>query len=169
MNPAATPPARPPEDNPLGRLEVGLSAFARWNDSKHIRAEVASRTGCDLAPSELRLLEHFDLSEPMRISDIAECLRLDVSTTSLQLRQLRREHLVEAIQDERDRRVTLIAITPAGRVTVARVRAARRALLAEVLADVPAADVGNAAEVLLLVQEHMLAGMRQMLGSTTPN
>jgi DNA-binding MarR family transcriptional regulator len=173
VNPAATPRGAaadsPPDQSPLGPLEVGLSAFARWNESKYIRAEVARRTGCNLPPSELRLLEHFDLSEPMRISDIAECLRVDVSTMSLQLRQLRREHLVEAIQDERDRRVTLIAITAAGRATVARVRAARRALLDEIFAEVPAADLGNAAEVLLLVQEHMLAGMRQTLGLTAPD
>lgn len=173
MNPAATPlgaaAESPPDQTPLGRLEVGLSALVRWNESKHTRAEVARRTGCDLPPSELRLLEHFDLSEPMRISDIAECMRVNVSTVSLQLRQLRREHLVEAIPDERDRRVTLIAITAAGRATVSRVRAARRALLEEIFAEVSAADLGNAAEVLVLVQEHMLAGMRQLLGLTAPN
>lgn len=153
--------------SPLGRLEAGVSALVRWSESKHIRAEVARRSNCDLPASELRLLEHFDLSEPMRISDIAECLQIEVSTVSLQLRQIRRDGLVAAIPDERDRRITRIAITPSGRATMARVRAARRDLLAEVLDQVPTADLDRTAEVLLLVQDHMLAGMRELLGLTT--
>lgn len=157
----------PSPDTPLARLEAGLSALVRWNESKHIRHEVAERSGCDLQSSELRLLEHFDLSEPMRISDIAECMQIDVSTASLQLRALRRDKLVEAAPDERDRRVTLIGITAKGRTTVAKVRAARRELLEDVLGEVPAADLDKAADVLLLVQEHMLAGMRELLGLTT--
>ncbi len=169
MNPAVTPrPAeasRPAEPNPLARLEVGLSALVRWNESKHIRTELAARSGHDLPPSEWRLLEHFDLAEPMRISDVADCLHIDVSTVSLQLRQLRRLQLVKAVQDTRDKRATLISITPAGRSALATVRAARRELLAEVFADVPPSELGAAADVLIVVQEHMLAGMRDVLDS----
>ncbi|HEY0453431.1 MarR family winged helix-turn-helix transcriptional regulator [Actinophytocola sp.] len=156
----------PPPDGTLKRLETGLSALVRWNESKHIRHEVAARSGCELQSSELRLLEHFDLSEPMRISDIAECMRIDISTVSLQLRPLRRDGLVDATPCDRDRRVTLIGITAKGRATVAKVRAARRELLAEVFTDVPADDLEKAADVLLVVQEHMLAGMRELLGLT---
>lgn len=142
----------------MGRIELAVSAVGRWSESRHVRAEVARRAGCDLQPSELRLLEHFALVAPMRISDIADCMGIDISTASLQLRRLRSERLVERIRDESDLRVTLIAITEAGRDVVARVRAARRALLAEVFAGTDAAELDRAAEVLLRVQAHMLAG-----------
>ncbi|BCJ47649.1 hypothetical protein GCM10010168_20070 [Actinoplanes ianthinogenes] len=155
------------EPDPLTRLEAGLSALVRWNESKHIRTELAVRSGHDLPPSEWRLLEHFDLAAPMRISDVADCLRVDVSTVSLQLRQLRRLQLVEAVPDPRDRRATLIAITPAGRSALATVRAARRELLAEVFAAVPPEELGAAADVLLVVQDHMLAGMRGVPDAVT--
>jgi DNA-binding MarR family transcriptional regulator len=154
------------DETPLGRLEVAVSALVRWSESKHVRDEVARRSGCDLPASEFRLLEHFDVAEPMRISDIADCLHVDVSTVSLQLRRLRAESLVRRIPDEHDRRVTLIAITPEGRATVARVRAARRDLLQDVLSDAHPTDLDQAAGVLLRVREHMLEGMRSVPGRT---
>ncbi|GAA3300106.1 MarR family transcriptional regulator [Dactylosporangium vinaceum] len=141
--------------------------MVRWAESRHVRGEVASRSGSDLQPSELRLLEFFDLAEPMRISDIAECLQIDISTTSLQLRQLRKKQLVEAVPMERDRRATMIVITDDGRRMVARVRAARLELLREIFAGIPGDRLDQVAEVLLLVEEHMLEGMRRLIGADT--
>ncbi|MGW0801516.1 MarR family winged helix-turn-helix transcriptional regulator [Nonomuraea sp. NPDC002799] len=151
----------------LARLEVAVSAVVRWSESRHVKAEVARRSGCDLSGSELRLLEHFDLAEPMRVSDIAECLHVDLSTVSLQLRRLRADSLVTRIPDPDDRRVTLIAITDAGRATVAQVRAARRDLLGDVLSTTDPAELGQAADVLLGVQQRMLEGLRITLDPTT--
>jgi DNA-binding MarR family transcriptional regulator len=141
---------------PLARLEAGVSALVRWSESNRIRLAVARQSGCDLASSELRLLEHFDLVAPMRISAVADCLHVDVSTVSIQLRRLRQDRLVEGWQDGSDRRVTLVSITDEGRAVLARVRTARRALLGEVFAQLPAAEMEQAAAVLLLVQQHML-------------
>jgi DNA-binding MarR family transcriptional regulator len=146
-----------PDAAALARLEVALSALVRWSESRHIRLEVARRSGCEVQPGLMRLLEHFDLAGPMRVSDIAQCLRVDVSTVSLQLRQLATAGLVDRVADERDRRVATIVITADGRAAVARVRAARRDLLSEVFAPVGTDELGLAADVLLRVQEHMLA------------
>lgn len=150
----------------MASLEVGVSALVRWNESKHVRGEVVRRSGVELPPSELRLLEFFDASEPMRISVVAECQHVDISTASLQLRGLRRERLVDAVRDASDGRATLITITDWGRDTVARVRVARRALLADLFADVPAADLERAAAVLAVVPEHLAAGLRDLLGNS---
>jgi DNA-binding MarR family transcriptional regulator len=143
----------------LARLEVALSALVRWSESKHTRAEVARRAGSDIAPSALRLLEHFDVAGAMRVSDIAECLRIDISTASLQLRQLRAGDLVSRHRDPADGRSGVLAITPHGRQVLERVRAARRDLLAEFLGDVPPGDLRLASDVLIRVQDHMLAAM----------
>lgn len=159
------PSSRASGQAPLERLGAGAAALVRWSESRRIRAEIARRSDCRLPPSELRLLEFFDLAEPLRISDIAECMQIDISTTSLQLRQLRENRLVEAISVEGDRRTTLIAITPAGRTAVEKVRAARLELLRDVFADVPSDKLDQAADVLLLIHEHMLTGMREKLGA----
>jgi DNA-binding MarR family transcriptional regulator len=142
----------------LARLEVAVSALVRWSESRYVRAEVARRSGCELPGSELRLLEHFDLAEPMRVSDVAGCMQVDVSTVSLQLRRLRSSRLVERVVDPGDRRVSLIAVTAEGRAVVGRVRAARRELLDEVLGGADPVELGRAADVLVRVQEHMLRG-----------
>ncbi|OHV33904.1 MULTISPECIES: MarR family winged helix-turn-helix transcriptional regulator [Pseudofrankia] len=165
MSAALPPSPRTSGQAPLERLEAGVAALVRWSESRHIRAEIAERSGCELPPSELRLLEFFDLAEPLRISDIAECLRIDISTASLQLRQLRENRLVEATPVKGDRRVSLIAITSKGRETVRKVRTARHALLREVFAGVPDDRLDLTADVLLLVHDHMLAGMRELFGT----
>lgn len=149
----ATTPSGTPE---LARLEVALSAMMRWSESKHTRAEVAHRAECHIAPSALRLLEHFDVAGAMRVSDIAECLRIDISTVSLQLRQLRADGLVHRLRDPADGRYGIIEITPQGREALARVRAARGELLSEIFDAVPADELGRAADVLMRVQDHML-------------
>jgi DNA-binding MarR family transcriptional regulator len=156
--PGATPknPLAGPE---LARLEIALSALVRWSESKYTRAEVARRSGSDIPPSAMRLLEHFDVAGAMRVSDIAECLRIDISTVSLQLRQLKADKLVSRHRDPADGRSGVIAITPHGRRVLERVRAARRDLLAQTFTQVTPDELGQAADVLIQIQDHMLAEM----------
>ncbi|WP_344668324.1 MarR family winged helix-turn-helix transcriptional regulator [Catenulispora yoronensis] len=160
--PGATPGATPkpvPDGPELARLEVALSALVRWSESKYTRAEVVRRSGADIPASALRLLEHFDVAGAMRVSDIAECLRIDISTVSLQLRQLKADSLVSRHRDPSDGRSGVIAITPHGREVLERVRAARRELLAEAFTQVTPDELGQAADILMQVQDRMLAGM----------
>ncbi|MGW5353329.1 MarR family winged helix-turn-helix transcriptional regulator [Streptomyces sp. NPDC004031] len=155
--PASGAAPRTPPPAELARLDVALSAVVRWSESKYVRAEVARRSGCDVPPSALRLLEHFDVAGAMRVSDIADCLRIDISTVSLQLRPLRADGLVSRLPDPADARSGVIAITAHGRDVLARVRAARCELLAGAFTGAAADELGRAADTLLRVQEHMLA------------
>ncbi|AUY52712.1 MarR family transcriptional regulator [Streptomyces sp. CB01881] len=166
--PRATPkkPSAAPE---LARLEVALSAAVRWSESRHVRAEVARLSDSDLSPSALRLLEHFDVAGAMRVSDLADCLHVDVSTVSLQLRPLKAGNLVGRRTDPADGRSGLIAITPDGRRVLERVRAARCELLAEAFAQALPGELGRAADVLVRVQDHMLAAMAEAGYVTAPD
>ncbi|WP_052397592.1 MarR family winged helix-turn-helix transcriptional regulator [Streptomyces sp. NRRL F-5123] len=157
--PGAAPRTPPPAE--LARLEAALSAVVRWSESKYTRAEVARLSGCDVPPSALRLLEHFDVAGAMRVSDIADCLRIDISTVSLQLRRLKADGLVSRLPDPADARSGVIAITSQGRDALARVRAARCELLAGAFAPAAPEELGRAADTLLRVQEHMLAAMAE--------
>ena len=156
--PGATP-KKPSAEPELARLEIALSAMVRWSESKHTRAEVARLSGYDIPSSALRLLEHFDVAGAMRVSDIAECLRIDISTVSLQLRQLKADKLVNRSSDPADGRSGVIAITQDGRRVLERVRAARCELLAEAFTQASPDELGRAADVLIQVQDRMLAGM----------
>jgi DNA-binding MarR family transcriptional regulator len=136
-----------------------MSALVRWSESRHIRSEVSRRSRCTIAPSALRLLEHFDIAGPMRVKDIADCLSIDISTASLQLRELKDQGLARRSKDPSDGRVGVISITAKGRSSLQRVRAARRDLLEELFADVSPDRLSDTADLLLLVQQHMLDGM----------
>ncbi|RKE17839.1 DNA-binding MarR family transcriptional regulator [Streptomyces sp. TLI_171] len=133
-----------------------MSALVRWSESRHVRAEVARVVGRDLPASALRLLEHFEAAGAMRVSAVAECLHIDVSTASLQLRGLRSDGLVSRTADPADGRSGVVAITAEGRSVLARVRAVRCELLAQALGSASPGEWGRAAEVLLRVQQHML-------------
>jgi DNA-binding MarR family transcriptional regulator len=146
-------------DASLAELERAVAGVVRWSESRHIRAEVARRSGSSLSPGLLRVLEHFDVAGPMRIKDIAECLGIDISTASLQLRELKREQLVTSSPDPKDGRSSVIAITDKGCWLLERVQAARRELLGEIFLDVADERLLQAARVLDLVQQHVLAAM----------
>lgn len=148
-------------DGALAGLERAAAALVRWSESRHVRAQVARRSGSALSPALLRLLEHFEVVGPMRIKDMAECLGVDISTASLQLRELKREELVVSSADPRDGRSSVIAITDKGQRLLERVSSARRGLLEEIFRDVPADRLAQAAGVLDLVQQHVLAAIAE--------
>jgi DNA-binding MarR family transcriptional regulator len=146
---------------PLAELEAAAAALVRWSESRHIRDEVTRRARSPLAPSSLRLLEHFDVAGPMRVKDMAECLEIDISTASLQLRDLKRLELVTREKDPHDGRAGVITITEKGRRLLGRVRSARCHLLGEVFGDIPDEQILQAARTLQLVQQRMLEGMAE--------
>ena len=150
-------------DTALARLETAASALVRWSESKHIRTQVAELSGCDIAPSVMRLLEHFDLSGPMRVSDVAQCLGIDISTASLQLRPLRQDELVTRTSDPHDGRIAMITITPKGQDVLSRVRAVRQQLLGEALGPTSAAEIQQAADTLLRIQESILRSTAEVM------
>jgi DNA-binding MarR family transcriptional regulator len=76
-----------------------------------------------------------------RLSDLAAALGLEVSTTSRHVKRLVAEGYVEATADPDDARARRYRVTAEGSRVLARVRAARRARLAELLADWAPQDV----------------------------
>jgi DNA-binding MarR family transcriptional regulator len=76
-----------------------------------------------------------------RLSDLAAALGLEVSTTSRHVKRLVAEGYVEATADPDDARARRYRVTAEGSRVLARVRAARRAHLAELLTDWAPQDV----------------------------
>ncbi|HLL63600.1 MAG TPA: MarR family winged helix-turn-helix transcriptional regulator [Propionibacteriaceae bacterium] len=66
---------------------------------------------------------------PVRPTDLAASMGLDISTISRHLAQLHRAGLVERSVDPDDRRAQLVQLTPTGRTAVDAALASRRALL----------------------------------------
>src|SRR4051812_44198419 len=70
---------------------------------------------------------------PLRLSQVAARLGLDLSTISRKVAQLERAGLVERGEDPADRRAAAIALSVSGRDVHARLQAARRGMLEHLL------------------------------------
>jgi len=68
-----------------------------------------------LAPLDGHLLHVLDEQGPLSMSDVAERVYCDPSYVTAMVDRLEARGLVERQQHERDRRVKLLAVTPAGR------------------------------------------------------
>ncbi len=86
-------------------------------------------------PATVFLLRHLRASAPRRVSDLAECSRLDVSTVSRHVKSLEEAGYVTRIEDPDDRRASLLKITKQGQSLYDAAMGARSAALDRGLAD----------------------------------
>lgn len=91
-------------------------------------------------PATVFLLRHLRDSEPRRVSDLADCSRLDVSTVSRHVKALEEAGHLVRVEDPDDRRACLLRITPNGARLYDEAMAARCAVLERALDDWAADD-----------------------------
>ena len=85
---------------------------------------------------------------PQRMVDLAAALRVTPSTAGRMCDRLVRKGLIRRHRARADRREVLVSVTAAGRTVVDQATARRRALLAEILGRLPAAEQAAVAAVL---------------------
>ncbi|MBV8463527.1 MAG: winged helix-turn-helix transcriptional regulator [Acidimicrobiales bacterium] len=78
----------------------------------------------------VRVSEH----EPVRLSELAEVVGLDLSTVSRQVRDLVEAGLVDKVRDPLDGRASLLSLTAHGAEVLETVSAARRQVIADAVA-----------------------------------
>jgi DNA-binding MarR family transcriptional regulator len=110
--------------------------------------DIARRSGHELSPASWALLEYLDSIGTMRVSDIAACYGVDVSSVTPRIKALETAGLVARETLPTDARVSLMSITPLGSRALESVHAVRREILADALADLDPAQVEAAAQVL---------------------
>jgi DNA-binding MarR family transcriptional regulator len=86
-------------------------------------------------PGSFWLLKSLLGDGPVRPTDLAASMGLDISTVSRHLAQLHRAGLVERSADPDDRRAQRVQLSPTGRAAVDAALAARRSLLEQSLRD----------------------------------
>jgi len=86
-------------------------------------------------PATVFLLRHLRASDPLRVSDLAECSRLDISTVSRHVKALEESGHLMRIEDPEDKRACLLRITEQGCDLYDAAMAARGAVLDRAIAD----------------------------------
>lgn len=115
---------------------------------KGLHARVTARVGLRVELPAFTVLTSLEEHGPVRASDLADLLRLDLSGISRQVSGLEREGWVERARDPADSRAQLLRVTPAGLAVVQRIRQDRAALLGELLPGWTDAELHAFAEVL---------------------
>jgi len=149
-------------DRSVERLEHALFAVARTILRFGIPAQVL-RDGEHIDRAGYWMLTRLDESvEPMRLSDLAAVLDLDLSTVSRQARQLVDAGLVTRAADLVDRRACRVSVSERGRAVLDAVRAARHDALRSALRAWPESERGALASSLARLARDMSAPVREM-------
>jgi DNA-binding MarR family transcriptional regulator len=119
-------PARSTGSEPLRSDEGDLSTSAETIQHavallipgirrQKLHAHIGSRAGVSLNPSAYRVLARVGGVGPVRVSDVAANLGIEVSSLSRVLTPLTDAGLIERSSDPRDKRVTILSLTQTGR------------------------------------------------------
>jgi DNA-binding MarR family transcriptional regulator len=110
--------------------------------------DLASRSGVDLPPASWSLLEHLEARGSLRVSQIAACHGVDVSSVTPRLQRLESAGLVERQRAPGDGRVSLISLAPDGARALQRIHRARCEILRGAADGIDDAALAVAADVL---------------------
>jgi DNA-binding MarR family transcriptional regulator len=79
-----------------------------------VRRDIGRHAMAELGTQGFTALAVVHVHGPLRVSEVAQRLGVDLSVASRQIASLTAEGYVERGEDDRDRRAQLVAITPAG-------------------------------------------------------
>jgi DNA-binding MarR family transcriptional regulator len=139
----------------VDELEGSLAAVVRLLADRATVEDIARRSGYDLPPASWSLLEHLDARGALRVSDIAACHGVDISSVTPRLKRLEAAGLVTRDRVPTDARAFLISITREGIRALESVHAARRDILGQLVGDIDAAHLAVAADVLARIAHRL--------------
>jgi DNA-binding MarR family transcriptional regulator len=120
----------------LGRdLNEGLDRLIRRASLPRVHQRLNATAAVSLDRSSYWLASWLTDAESMRLSDLADVLRTDLSTVSRQVQAAERAGLVERRPDPSDGRASRVYLTPNGRNAIERLRAVQRAEILASIAD----------------------------------
>jgi DNA-binding MarR family transcriptional regulator len=132
----------------LARVAEAFTTFSSRPSLARMRERFAAEVGAGIDPSSYPMLTRIDSWGPVRTSDLAERIGLDISTVSRKTADLEEAGLVVRAPDPHDGRAHLLEVTREGNRVVVRMREARNALLDRALADWSVAEIRRLADAL---------------------
>jgi DNA-binding MarR family transcriptional regulator len=139
----------------VDELEGSLAAVVRLLADRATVEDIARRSGYALPPASWSLLEHLDARGALRVSDIAACHGVDISSVTPRLKRLEAAGLVTRDKVPTDARAFLISITHEGIRALESVHAARRDILEQLVDDIDTAHLAVTAGVLAQIAHRL--------------
>jgi DNA-binding MarR family transcriptional regulator len=145
------------DDPILIKVDEALLTLGRPSHLRRIGERVRAGAGLPLDRAAYPVLRGIAECGPVRLSDLAARLGVQISTASRQVKELEQAGLVERTGDPKDGRVTMLALAPAGKEALLKLRASWRRALVEILESWPEADRETLATLLSRLSANMVA------------
>jgi DNA-binding MarR family transcriptional regulator len=136
------------DPEPVGQIEHALGALLRLTRAPRFAETVRQRAGAEIDRAGYGVLVRVAELGPVRLSELAQYLGLDVSTVSRQVQHLEQRGLVERSPDPLDRRAALLDLSEKGRETTYRMRDAWCETVADVVKTWKPADIARFGSLL---------------------
>jgi DNA-binding MarR family transcriptional regulator len=144
-------------------VDVALQSLMRSLKQTRLRDHLRARAGVDLDQAGLAALYALHTSQSsLRLTELAEQLRIDAPAVTRKAQQLERAGLVSRTRDEQDARATRLQLTDAGRRTLTRYLDGRRTWLAGLLADWPETERADFARLLRRFNDDVQRGIKEL-------
>ena len=129
-----------------------LSCTVRVEDE--IRSRLRTSFGITLPRFDLmaQLERH---PEGLRMGELSKRMMVTGGNVTGIVDQLEREQLVARVADPLDKRASMVMLTPAGRSAFAEMAAVHEGWVAELFADIPAADKNKLISLLDTMKQHL--------------
>lgn len=141
-------PAQIQRSDALAAVENAFSGFVGRSSLPKLRERITALVGAGIDFSAFPLLARVESLGPLRMTELAERIGLDISTVSRKMADLEEGGFVIRAPDPLDRRAHLLEVTRKGRLMVVRLREVRSALLEEALQGWSTAEIQELANVL---------------------
>lgn len=136
------------EDDTIGAVQQAYSTLVRRARLSVVQRRVMTDADVDLDRGAYVVLNRVREWEPVRMSQLADGLMVDISTASRHVSRLEQAGMLGRSPDPDDKRASVLEVTALGVETVDRMNAAWRRALAEVLEDWAEADKRELATLL---------------------
>lgn len=150
-------PTADADERRTSELDLALSGLLGHGKLSVLHQLAVTATGLPLDRAAYIAIACIGDEGPIRLSELARRLAVDVSTASRQVAGLEQRLLLERVGDPHDRRSALLHLTERGRDRLDQIRDCRRRLLRRAMTDWSVADV--AALVALLERLNVDLGL----------
>jgi DNA-binding MarR family transcriptional regulator len=144
-------PAEPAHDEAIGEIESALHSLARCLKQSRLHEFLLAQARVDADQAGLAILYVLHAEGRglgLRVTDLAEQLRIDAPAVTRKAQQLERSGLISRSRDAGDARATRLQLTAQGRRTISRFLAARRKWLTSLLDSWPEPEQAEFARLL---------------------
>ncbi|WP_405485433.1 MarR family winged helix-turn-helix transcriptional regulator [Nocardia sp. NBC_00511] len=134
-------------DELLDTIGFQIGRLSKLRDRTNV--QIAAATNGEIEPAAFAILFQLIHCGPIRSGVLAEALYSDASTISRQVAGLVKRGLIERRADPADGRVSVLAITDAGRAVATQIRIRRNEALGQVMRDWTPAERDTFSQLLV--------------------